>query len=100
MTGRLGVDRGGQPPALRQRGAVIDWPGRDDEAGFPLGILREHRWHDGDTDLCTADLLALYADGLVEARAPLGETFGSGRPTAPPPHPRHAGPYAGATRSR
>ncbi|MCE3004102.1 MAG: serine/threonine-protein phosphatase [Xanthomonadaceae bacterium] len=70
---------GGHLPALRRRGGAIDWLGRDDEAGIPLGILREHRWHNVDTELRSGDLFVLYTDGIVEARDRHGAMFGSER---------------------
>jgi sigma-B regulation protein RsbU (phosphoserine phosphatase) len=78
----IGVFRfvnGGHLPALRRRDGAIDWLGRDDDAGIPLGILREHAWHNVDTDLRAGDLLVLYTDGIVEARDRKGAMFGSER---------------------
>jgi sigma-B regulation protein RsbU (phosphoserine phosphatase) len=70
---------GGHLPALRRRGGALDWLGRDDDAGIPLGILREHRWQNVDTDLRAGDLLVFYTDGIVEARDRNGAMFGSDR---------------------
>ncbi|MFO0040554.1 MAG: PP2C family protein-serine/threonine phosphatase [Pseudomonadota bacterium] len=70
---------GGHLPALRRRDGRLDWLGRDDEAGIPLGILREHRWHNVDTDLQAGDLIVLYTDGIVEARDARGAMFGGER---------------------
>ena len=70
---------GGHLPALRRRDGRVDWLGRDDEAGIPLGILREHRWQNVDTDLRAGDLIVLYTDGIVEARDARGAMFGSER---------------------
>jgi sigma-B regulation protein RsbU (phosphoserine phosphatase) len=77
--GGLRFVNGGHLPALRRRGDALDWLGRDDEAGIPLGILREHRWHNVDTDLRAGDLIVLYTDGIVEARDRRGTMFGSER---------------------
>jgi sigma-B regulation protein RsbU (phosphoserine phosphatase) len=70
---------GGHLPVLRRRGHAIEWLGRDEDAGIPLGILREHRWHNVDTDLRTGDVLVLYTDGIVEARDTRGRMFGGER---------------------
>lgn len=70
---------GGHLPALRRRSDSLDWLGRDDDAGIPLGILREHQWHNVDTDLRCGDLLVFYTDGIVEARDRSGAMFGSAR---------------------
>jgi sigma-B regulation protein RsbU (phosphoserine phosphatase) len=70
---------GGHLPALRRRDGALDWLGRDDDAGIPLGILREHAWHNVDTDLRRGDLLVFYTDGIVEARDRSGAMFGSDR---------------------
>jgi sigma-B regulation protein RsbU (phosphoserine phosphatase) len=78
----LGVFRfvnGGHLPALRRRDGAIDWLGRDDDAGIPLGILREHRWHNVDADLRAGDLLVIYTDGIAEARDRAGRMFGNER---------------------
>lgn len=77
--GGLRFVNGGHLPALRRRDGAIDWLGRDDEAGIPLGILRDHRWHNVDTELRGGDLIVLYTDGIVEARDRHGAMFGSER---------------------
>lgn len=69
----------GHLPLLRRRGREIEWLGRDDEAGIPLGILREHTWNNIDSDLLAGDILLLHTDGIVEARDQGGRMFGAER---------------------
>jgi len=69
----------GHSPALLCRGSQRRWLGLDDEAGIPLGILREHRWDNVTLPIESGDTLLLYTDGIVEARNADGEMFGQER---------------------
>jgi sigma-B regulation protein RsbU (phosphoserine phosphatase) len=69
----------GHLPAIRRRGDAIDWLGRDDDAGIPLGILRDHRWDNHEIDWRRGDVLVVYTDGIVEARDRRGHQFGMQR---------------------
>ena len=68
------------PPVLLRAGApaaaVLD------VTGLLLGILPEARYESQETVLGPGDLLALYTDGLTEARRSDGEQFGESRLTA------------------
>jgi sigma-B regulation protein RsbU (phosphoserine phosphatase) len=69
----------GHSPALLCRGSERRWLGLDNDAGIPLGILREHRWENVKLSLEPGDTLLLYTDGIVEARNAEGEMFGQER---------------------
>ncbi len=77
--GKIRFVNAGHLPLLRRRGGVIEWLGREDEAGIPLGILRDHRWSNVDSDLLAGDILLLHTDGIVEARDRSGRMFGTER---------------------
>jgi sigma-B regulation protein RsbU (phosphoserine phosphatase) len=77
--GGLRYVNAGHLPALRLREGRIEWLGRDEDAGIPLGILREHRWDNHETDWRRGDVLLLYTDGIVEARDRRGRMFGMER---------------------
>ena len=76
---RLDFVCAGHPPVLLQRGATQRWLGEGDEAGIPLGILREHRWDNQRVPIEAGDVLVAYTDGIVEARDAQGEMFGRER---------------------
>jgi sigma-B regulation protein RsbU (phosphoserine phosphatase) len=69
----------GHPPALHRRGAAVGWLGIGEDAGIPLGVLREHRWQNTLIDFFAGDMLVLYTDGVIEARDRDGVPFGSER---------------------
>lgn len=74
----------GHPPVLVWRAArrtwetarVADQPGL---ANLPLGVTPEARYAQGSSALSSGDRLLVYTDGLIEARAPDGELFGTQR---------------------
>ena len=66
----------GHPPAVHRRGNQVTLLGQGDDAGIPLGILRDHRWENATTGFRRGDLLVLYTDGMVEARDAGGNAFG------------------------
>ncbi len=69
----------GHLPALHRRAAGTRWLGRDNDAGIPLGVLRDHRWENVETPFMPGDMLVLYTDGITEARDRRGEQFGLDR---------------------
>jgi sigma-B regulation protein RsbU (phosphoserine phosphatase) len=69
----------GHPPAILRRGDELRWLGKDQDAGIPLGILREHRWENSESAFLAGDVLIAYTDGLVEAKDSRGRMFGSER---------------------
>jgi phosphoserine phosphatase RsbU/P len=64
----------GHPPLLHRRGAQIQLLGESDQ--IPLGVLRDHEYHNNEIILESGDLLILYTDGIIEARNPGGIMFG------------------------
>jgi sigma-B regulation protein RsbU (phosphoserine phosphatase) len=56
---------------------------------LPLGVLPEGMYDQASLVLAAGDRLALYTDGIIEARSPGGELFGLGRLRAT--LDRHAG---------
>lgn len=79
----------GHPPMLLRRGDEVRLFGEADQ--IPLGVLRDHDYHNNELALETGDLLVLYTDGLIEARdrqtTPFGlerlRTIVSNGPSAP-----------------
>ena len=69
----------GHSPALLCRGSERRWLGLDNDAGIPLGILREHQWDNVKLPIEPGDTLLLYTDGIVEARNADGVMFGQDR---------------------
>jgi serine phosphatase RsbU (regulator of sigma subunit) len=47
--------------------------------GIPLGLMEEALYGQGQRELETGDLLAMYTDGIVEAPSPEGVEFGEDR---------------------
>lgn len=66
----------GHPPAVHRRGDQVTLLGQGDDAGIPLGILRDHRWENASAEFRRGDLLVLYTDGMIEARDASGNAFG------------------------
>jgi serine phosphatase RsbU (regulator of sigma subunit) len=76
LDGRLVLANAGHCPALIARldGSVEEIP----STGPIVGILDHPRWSAVSTRLERGEALLLYSDGVVEARSPSGEEFGSG----------------------
>jgi len=72
--GEVHMCNAGHLPPLRRRNGRIDQldGGRD----IPIGILREHEFHNHHYDAHCGDLLVFYTDGITEARNRDGEQFG------------------------
>jgi sigma-B regulation protein RsbU (phosphoserine phosphatase) len=70
---------GGHLPAILRRGDALHWLGAGDDAGIPLGVLREHRWDNAETAVLPGDVLVAYTDGITEARDRTGAMFGAER---------------------
>jgi sigma-B regulation protein RsbU (phosphoserine phosphatase) len=49
------------------------------DGGLVLGVIRDAEYRQGQVALASGDRLALYTDGLPEARNPQGEEFGEER---------------------
>lgn len=64
----------GHLPPLRRRDGRVEFldGGRD----IPIGILREHEFHNHRYEVRANDLLVFYTDGITEARDRLGQQFG------------------------
>lgn len=73
--GQLVIANAGHCPALiaRRDGSVEEIP----PTGPIVGILDDPRWSAASTRLDRGEALLLYSDGVVEARSPSGEEFGS-----------------------
>ena len=68
---------GGQnPPLLCSAGGVIDELQAD---GMPAGILRDVEFEERGVTLAPGDVVVLFTDGVVEARAGSGDQFGDAR---------------------
>ncbi len=72
----LAIAGGGHNPILVARsGGVRQVPSR----GAALGVRTGLRFPEDQVELAAGDTVALYTDGLTEARDPSGELFGLGR---------------------
>jgi sigma-B regulation protein RsbU (phosphoserine phosphatase) len=47
-----------------------------DQSGLPLGVFADSRYSESVVDFLPGDILALYTDGVTEARNRKDETFG------------------------
>lgn len=76
-TGHMAYSLAGHPPPVivRADGVPVLLP---DDGGV-LGAMSGMRYDNHDAHLGVGDLLVLYTDGLVDARSPRGETFGTDR---------------------
>ncbi len=76
-TGHMAYSLAGHPPPVivRADGVPVLLP---DDGGV-LGALGGMRYENHDAHLDVGDLLVMYTDGLVEARSPRGESFGTDR---------------------
>jgi sigma-B regulation protein RsbU (phosphoserine phosphatase) len=61
------------PPVRRRRGRIERLDGSRD---IPIGVLREHQFHNHTYDVESDDLLVFYTDGITEARDRSGVQFG------------------------
>lgn len=83
-TARLDVCNAGHPRPIRYRARTGRWeildPGRDDSStditNLPLGILEPTRYEQFGLELAVGDLVLVYTDAMIEARAPSGELLG------------------------
>jgi sigma-B regulation protein RsbU (phosphoserine phosphatase) len=76
-SGRLRYTNAGHnPPLLVRAGCTRAWLS---EGGPVLGIDAATVYRQGELRLEPGDRLVLYTDGIVEARNPSGDEFGSGR---------------------
>ncbi len=75
--GRLIVANGGHPPLLVARGnGTIE---TIDSTGPVVGLLPSPHWRSISKPFHRGDALLAYTDGVIEARSPAGEEFGSER---------------------
>ena len=74
------VNAGHLPPLLVRRigGGELEIA-RLTEGGPVLGLLRNAEYRQGQTAVCSGDLLVLYSDGVVEAENAAGEQFDEDR---------------------
>lgn len=76
-SGRLAYSGAGHPPALLVReSGETEWL---DGRGFPLGILPDAEYDQGETLLRQGDTLLLYTDGITEAMNPDHDLYESDR---------------------
>jgi sigma-B regulation protein RsbU (phosphoserine phosphatase) len=66
----------GHPPLLHRRGDTVTSRGGTQ---IPLGVLRDHEWENAQFEVASGDVLVLYTDGVIEARDPAQQPFGSTR---------------------
>jgi serine phosphatase RsbU (regulator of sigma subunit) len=76
-TGHMSYSLAGHPPPVlvRADGVPVLLP----EDGGVLGAIGNMRYENHEARLEVGDLLVMYTDGLVEARSPRGEFFGTER---------------------
>jgi serine phosphatase RsbU (regulator of sigma subunit) len=76
-SGRLRYVNCGHPQPFHDRAVGASaWL---DRGGPLLGLLDHARFEIGEVDLARGDQVVIYTDGIVEARSPAGEWFGSDR---------------------
>jgi serine phosphatase RsbU (regulator of sigma subunit)/pSer/pThr/pTyr-binding forkhead associated (FHA) protein len=76
-TGKVVLANAGHcPPLLRRAGGSIE---RVEESAPAMGFFRETSFSECELSLEPGDTLALYTDGIVEAKNAAGEEFGDGR---------------------
>jgi sigma-B regulation protein RsbU (phosphoserine phosphatase) len=73
-SGQAYLCNAGHLPPLRRRGDRIER--LDGSRDIPIGILREHQFHNHTYDVERGDLLVFYTDGITEARNRSGVQFG------------------------
>jgi serine phosphatase RsbU (regulator of sigma subunit) len=73
---KLTLARAGHPPPLLLRDGSIEEVG---EPGKAIGVFQELDLEDHHAHLAPGDTLALYTDGVTEARSPDGAFFGEER---------------------
>ncbi|MEM8781931.1 MAG: SpoIIE family protein phosphatase [Planctomycetota bacterium] len=81
--GRLWYARAGHPPALLRRNHpdqtgddAVEIRSLEDVGGLPLGIVEDAEYEDAEVFVRPGDTLAMFTDGILEARAPDGAFFG------------------------
>lgn len=67
----------GHPAPLLWRGEAIT--PLEPVAGLPAGMAEEARYGEAEVALAPGDVVLFYTDGLIEARSPEGEAFGTER---------------------
>ncbi|HET9298700.1 MAG TPA: PP2C family protein-serine/threonine phosphatase [Candidatus Polarisedimenticolaceae bacterium] len=69
------LNAGHNPPLLAR------WSGIEElgASSYPLGMLDDVAYRQGELDLRPGEMLVAYSDGLTEARNPAGEEFGLDR---------------------
>ena len=67
----------GHPPLLHRHGGGVTARGGGSQ--IPLGVLRDHVWHNDEFDADIGDLLVLYTDGVIDARDAAERPFGGER---------------------
>ena len=70
------VNCGHNPPLHERDGEPLGWL---DRGGPPLGVLDQATFEMGTAHLAPGDQVAIFTDGLTEARNPAGEWFGAER---------------------
>ncbi|HMO24896.1 MAG TPA: PP2C family protein-serine/threonine phosphatase [Tepidisphaeraceae bacterium] len=71
------TNAGHNPPVVRRCGATPD--ALRGALSLPLGIIDDEVYRDTEITLAEHDVLALYTDGITEARRADGEMFGTDR---------------------
>jgi sigma-B regulation protein RsbU (phosphoserine phosphatase) len=77
VSGHMAYSLAGHPPAIVARAGEA--PALLAQDGTVLGAAGRAEYGDHETTLDIGDLLVLYTDGLLEARSPSGESFGTDR---------------------
>lgn len=78
-TGNLKYASAGHNPPLRRRCGATTVTKINKVGGMPLGVTRDIQYEEAEELLYPGDRVVLYTDGIVEAAAPSGELFGTGR---------------------
>lgn len=69
------ANAGHLPPLLRRQSNDLEFVGLED-AGVPLGIIKETEYGEFSMKLEEGDSILLYTDGITEAMSPDGELYG------------------------
>lgn len=78
-TGNFKYASAGHNPPLRRRCGATTVTKINKVGGMPLGVTRDIQYEEAEELLYPGDRVVLYTDGIVEAAAPDGELFGTGR---------------------
>ncbi|MEO7430717.1 MAG: SpoIIE family protein phosphatase [Dokdonella sp.] len=74
---RIAYVDAGHPPLLHRRGSTVIARGAGTQ--IPLGVLRDHVWHNDYFEVASGDMLVLHTDGVIEARDSAQRPFGNER---------------------